>query len=111
VEEGERGVYRTVDDGWWRLASEEQDRAAQESQGVITDRTREFLATSDRGIMLLRKLLLDSVNAIESGKDPFGLLRDPSLNTIVRFDAQKNFADTDKDFSGKPAQPAREPVQ
>jgi len=111
VEESERGVYRTVDDGWWRLASEEQDRAAQESQGEITDRTREFLGTSDRGIILLRKLLLDSIDAIESGKDPFGLLRDPSLNTIVRFDAQKNFADTDKDFSGNPVQPARETVR
>jgi hypothetical protein len=111
VEKSERGVYRAVDDGWWRLASEEQDRAAQESQGEITDRTREFLGTSDRGIMLLRKLLLDSIDAVESGKDPFGLLRDPSLNTIVRFDAQKNFADTDKDSSGNPVHPARELVR
>jgi hypothetical protein len=54
---------------------------------------------------------VDSVDAIESGKDPFGLLRDPSLNTIVRFDAQKNFADTDKDFSGNPVQPAPELVR
>ena len=107
IENFTRGVYERVEDGWWRLTSHEQDRAAQESQGIITDRTKEFLATSDRGIVLLRKLLLESVEAIEQGKEPFGLLRDPALNKIVLFDAQKSFVDTDKDFSGKPADPSR----
>jgi 5,5'-dehydrodivanillate O-demethylase len=105
-----RGVYEHVEDGWWRLTSHEQDRAAQESQGLITDRTKEFLATSDRGIIMLRKLLIDSVDAVEHGKDPFGLLRDPAQNNIVSFDAQKNFADSDKDFSGKKADSSRELV-
>ncbi|HEU0069664.1 MAG TPA: Rieske 2Fe-2S domain-containing protein [Alphaproteobacteria bacterium] len=105
-----RGVYEHVEDGWWRLTSHEQDRAAQESQGLITDRTKEFLATSDRGIVQLRKLLLESVDNVEAGKDPFGLLRDPALNQIVSFDAQKNFADTDKDFAGNKADPSRELV-
>ncbi len=109
-ENRERGVYDRVEDGWWRLTSHEQDRAAQESQGLITDRTKEFLATSDRGIVMLRKLLLDSIDAIEAGEDPFGLLRDSSQNQIVSFDAQKNFADTDKDFSGQKADPSRELV-
>jgi len=105
-----RGVYARVEDGWWRLTSHEQDRAAQESQGAITDRTREFLGTSDRGIVMLRKLLLDSIDAVENGRDPFGLLRDPKDNQLISFDAQKNFADTDKDFSGKKADPNRELV-
>jgi len=105
-----RGVYEHVEDGWWRLTSHEQDRAAQESQGLITDRTKEFLATSDRGIVMLRKMLIESVDAVEQGKDPFGLLRDPAQNNIVAFDAQKNFADTDKDFSGKKADSSRELV-
>ena len=97
----QRGVYHKVDDGWWRLASADQDRAAQESQGVITDRTREFLASSDRGIVMMRKMLVDSIEAIEKGVDPFGLLRDPAMNVSVAFDAQKNFSDVDRDFSGK----------
>jgi 5,5'-dehydrodivanillate O-demethylase len=96
-----RGVYQTVEDGWWRLGSHDQDRAAQESQGVITDRTKEFLAGSDRGIIMLRKMLLDSIDAIESGADPFAVLRNPADNVMITFDAQKNFADTDRDFSGK----------
>jgi 5,5'-dehydrodivanillate O-demethylase oxygenase subunit len=97
----ERGVYKRVKDGWWNIASHDQDRAAQESQGVITDRTREYLAPSDRGIVQLRRLLLDSIDAIEAGEDPFGLLRDPARNTLVTFDAGKSFSDTEKDFSGK----------
>lgn len=95
------GVYQKVDDGWWRLHSHDQDRAAQESQGVITDRTREFLASSDRGIVMMRKMLLESIEAIEAGKDPFGLLRNPAENVSISFDAQKNFADTDANAPGK----------
>lgn len=96
IEESERGVYNRVKDGWWNLTSHEQDRAAQEGQGIITDRTKEFLAPSDRGIVLLRKMLLESVEAIEKGQDPFGLLRDPAQNVSVQFDAHKTFSDTDK---------------
>jgi 5,5'-dehydrodivanillate O-demethylase oxygenase subunit len=96
----ERGVYQRVKDGWWNLASHEQDRAAQESQGVIADRTKEFLAPSDRTIVLLRKMLLDSIAAIEAGRDPFGLVRDPAQNQLITFDAGKSFSDTDKDYAG-----------
>jgi 5,5'-dehydrodivanillate O-demethylase len=95
----QRGVYERVKDGWWNLASHEQDRAAQESQGVITDRSKEFLAPSDRAIVLLRKMLLDSIAAIEAGRDPFGLLRDPAQNEIISFDAGKSFSDVDKDYA------------
>lgn len=97
----QRGVYKKVKDGWWNIESHDQDRAAQESQGVIADRTREFLAPSDRAIVQLRKMLLDSIDAIEHGKDPFGILRDPAQNRIVTFDAGKSFADTDKDYQTK----------
>ncbi|MGE5540313.1 MAG: Rieske 2Fe-2S domain-containing protein [Gemmatimonas sp.] len=97
----ERGVYKRVKDGWWNIESHDQDRAAQESQGVITDRTKEYLAPSDRAIVQLRRMLLDSITAIEAGKDPFGLLRDPEQNRLVTFDAGKTFADTDKDYTTK----------
>jgi hypothetical protein len=46
-------------------------------------------------------MLLDSIDAIEKGKDPFGLLRDPEQNKVVTFDAGKSFADTDKDYNTK----------
>jgi 5,5'-dehydrodivanillate O-demethylase len=93
----ERGVYQRVEDGWWGLESEEQDRAAQESQGLICDRTREFLGTSDRGVVMWRKLVFDSIAAVEAGRDPHGVVRDAASGGIVQFDAGKNFSDHDKE--------------
>lgn len=54
-----------------------QDIAAWVGQGRITDRSRETLGASDRGIALLRRRLLDDIDAVESGRDPKGVLREP----------------------------------
>jgi hypothetical protein len=96
LERTERGVYKRVEDGWWNLESEEQDRAAQESQGLIHDRSREFLATSDRGVILWRKMAFDSIEAVRQGRDPHGVVRDAARNELIQFDAGKNFTDHDK---------------
>jgi len=89
----QRGVYERVEDGWWGLASDDQDRAAQESQGLIHDRTREILASSDRGIIMWRKLALDSMADVQAGRDPHGVRRESEGTDIIRFDAGKNFSD------------------
>jgi hypothetical protein len=65
----ERGVYREVDDGWWNIESNDQDRMATEEQGPLLDRSRENLAASDRGIVLYRTILNDSLAAIAGGGD------------------------------------------
>jgi len=91
-----RGVYDRVEDGWWNLASDEQDRAAQESQGLIHDRTREFLGTSDRGIVMWRKLAFDSIAAVAAGRDPHGVIRAQPAGDIIKLDAGKNFSDAEK---------------
>lgn len=88
MSERPRGVYERVEDGWWGLASREQDRAAQESQGLIADRTREILATSDRGVILFRRMLDEAIKAVERGEDPPGIVRQPG-NDLVVFDAKK----------------------
>ena len=93
------GVYDRVEDAWWGLESGDQDRAAQESQGKIHDRSREFLATSDRGIIMWRKLALGSIEAVRQGGDPYGLLRGPDDGSLVTFDAGKNFTDHDKELT------------
>lgn len=54
-----------------------QDIVAWVGQGRITDRTRETLGASDRGIALLRRQLLDDIDAVEKGCDPKGVLRTP----------------------------------
>jgi 5,5'-dehydrodivanillate O-demethylase len=84
----ERGVYERVDDGWWGIASREQDRAAQESQGLIADRTREVLGTSDRGVVMFRRMLEEALDAIEQGDDPPGICRADN-NDLIIFDAQQ----------------------
>jgi 5,5'-dehydrodivanillate O-demethylase len=89
----ERGVYKRIDDEWWGLESSDQDRAAQESQGLIHDRSREFLASSDRGVVMWRKLIFDSIKAVANGGDPHGIVRGTQDEKLVKFDAGKNFSD------------------
>jgi 5,5'-dehydrodivanillate O-demethylase len=92
-EESVRGVYGHVDDGWWGIPSREQDRAAQESQGLIFDRSKECLGTTDENIVLFRRMVEDAIRAVEEGRDPPGVLRTPPEGDMIRFDATKNFAD------------------
>ena len=95
----QRGVYDRVEDQWWGLESGDQDRAAQESQGLIHDRSREFLATSDRGIVMWRKLLMSSIESVRNGGDPHGILRGPDDGELLQFDAGKNFTDHEQELT------------
>jgi 5,5'-dehydrodivanillate O-demethylase oxygenase subunit len=81
----EFGVYPPGDEEWWGVASISQDRMALEGQGRIADRSRENLGASDRGIALYRKILRESIEAVEQGRDPKGVIRDPAKNPIVEF--------------------------
>jgi 5,5'-dehydrodivanillate O-demethylase len=83
----ERGVYPETDDGWWGVESMMQDRMALESQGPIYDRSSETLAATDRGVVLLRGMIRDSIRAIEAGGDPIGIVRDPAENKVIEFGA------------------------
>ncbi len=49
------------------------DQWACESMGAIQDRTREHLGTSDRAIMLNRRLLQQAIDDVEAGKTPLGM--------------------------------------
>ena len=60
-----------------------QDVVAWISQGPIADRTRESLGASDRGVVMLRRRLLEDLAAVEEGRDPRGLIRDPARNVRV----------------------------
>jgi phthalate 4,5-dioxygenase len=46
------------------------DQWACESQGRIADRTREHLGSSDKGIVLYRRLLVDAIRKNEAGEKP-----------------------------------------
>ncbi len=54
-----------------------QDHMAWETQGPIANRVTERLATSDRGIELLRTILKREIAKVQRGEEPIGVYRDP----------------------------------
>jgi 5,5'-dehydrodivanillate O-demethylase oxygenase subunit len=60
-----------------------QDFVAWIGQGTIADRSQEHLATSDRGVLLIRKRFLSDLEAVARGEDPKGIIRDPEVNRSV----------------------------
>ena len=50
-----------------------QDRAVQDTMGPICDRTKEHLGTTDRAIIMARKILMDAMKTVEDGGTPPGL--------------------------------------
>jgi 5,5'-dehydrodivanillate O-demethylase len=60
-----------------------QDIVAWVGQGAVTDRSRETLGASDRGIAMLRRQLAMDIEAVAAGRDPKGVLRDPAANQRI----------------------------
>ena len=67
------------------------DYDAQVSQRPIAVHALEHLATSDRGVVMLRRMVRNGIRAVQRGEDPFGILREPvariptyAQNTILR---------------------------
>src|SRR6185436_5822862 len=54
------------------------DKEAQVSQRPIAVHALEHLGTTDRGVILFRKLLKRALRAIEAGADPQNVFRDPA---------------------------------
>jgi 5,5'-dehydrodivanillate O-demethylase len=63
-----------------------QDSLAWESQGAITDRTKEHLGTTDRGVVMLRRLLKEQIEIVQRGGDPMGVVRDPAKNQVIHLE-------------------------
>jgi phthalate 4,5-dioxygenase oxygenase subunit len=59
-----------------------QDLAVQEGMGPIVDRSKEHLGSTDRAVIVLRRLLLEAVDALEAGRSPRGV--DPAAARNVR---------------------------
>jgi phenylpropionate dioxygenase-like ring-hydroxylating dioxygenase large terminal subunit len=54
------------------------DWEAQISQGPITLHSEEHLATSDKGVALVRRLLRKQIRVVQEGGDPIGVAFDPA---------------------------------
>lgn len=93
-EAGELHRMRSRPDGsrlWEELTEEEHQRfpgdyEAMVSQGAVAKHSEEHLATSDRGLVMLRRLLLKQLEAVKEGRNPAGVFFDPETPP-VRFSA------------------------
>jgi 5,5'-dehydrodivanillate O-demethylase len=88
----------------------EQDMIAWVGQGQIADRAHEHLMSSDRGIVLYRKLLEENMARVELGEDPMGIIRDsaknePMIQVVRPHERPKAFYT----FDGKFQEPQRPP--
>jgi 5,5'-dehydrodivanillate O-demethylase oxygenase subunit len=63
-----------------------QDSLAWESQGPLTDRTREHLGAADQGLIMLRKLIREQIEVVQQARDPIGVIRDPAKNVLIDLD-------------------------
>jgi 5,5'-dehydrodivanillate O-demethylase len=68
-----------------------QDVMAWISQGRIYDRSDEMLGTTDRGVILFRKMLQRELDKVEAGQDPMNVFRDPNAPPPV-FHLERNKA-------------------
>jgi nitrite reductase/ring-hydroxylating ferredoxin subunit len=58
------------------------DWEAQVGQGVITYHSEEHLGASDRGLIMLRKMLRTDLKAVAEGRDPTGIARTPGKELV-----------------------------
>jgi nitrite reductase/ring-hydroxylating ferredoxin subunit len=89
-EAGELRRMRTRMNGkLWEEMSEEEHRLypndveAMVGQGVIAKHSEEHLVTSDKGIVMLRRLLQAQLQAVGEGRDPAGVHFDPGATPVV----------------------------
>ena len=60
-----------------------QDFVAWVGQATYADRTQEHLGDSDRGVIAMRRRLMDDIKVIADGGEPKAVVRDPKLNQCV----------------------------
>jgi nitrite reductase/ring-hydroxylating ferredoxin subunit len=68
--------------GWEGIPALE-DLVLQESQGAIPERRLEHLATSDRGVIMLRRIWHKAMADVAEGRDPKGVERHPKAMVEV----------------------------
>ena len=74
------------------------DTMVTESEGQIWDRTQEHLGYTDRGIVAMRKMILQAISDVQTGKDPPGVIRDEARNEFVDVIARDDMVPQDVDW-------------
>ena len=81
VWQGEKKDYDRRKYSPFRGSVRREDIATQGTQGLVGER-EEHLATSDRGVILLRKMILDAVETVAKGHEPKGILTQERADVI-----------------------------
>lgn len=69
------GIFQTGDRPYAERQRQPGDYEAMVSQRPIAVHALEHLATTDRGVIMFRRMLRDGIRAVRAGKDPKGLVR------------------------------------
>jgi len=81
------GVDQNGDPEWSLLDNNSgQDIAMWYTQGAISDRSKEHLGLSDRGVILYRQQLKDNLQKVLEGEDPMCVFRNPAENVCIVLD-------------------------
>jgi 5,5'-dehydrodivanillate O-demethylase len=78
-------------------AVQAQDHMAWETQGPIADRTRERLTSTDRGVIMLREVMMREIKKVHQGLDPMGVIRDPAQNPMIDTHLMESIAQSVED--------------
>ncbi len=65
-----------------------QDCASQVGQGSLADRSIEHLGFSDRGVILVRRLWKETIEAVSRGERPPNLISNTDENSMIHFDVR-----------------------
>jgi phenylpropionate dioxygenase-like ring-hydroxylating dioxygenase large terminal subunit len=97
---GDIGRMRSKFNGkfWWEMTPEEHqnhpgDYEAQVGQGPITLHSEEHFGQSDRGVLMIRRMLQQELDAVAKDEDPIGVSFDPSAPP-VEFEAGNYIRET-----------------
>ena len=89
-QKGDIGRMRSKMGGkfWWELSEKEHQRypgdyEAIVGQGQLTIHSEEHFGQTDRGILMLRRMLQGQLDAVAQGRDPIGVNFDPGAPPIV----------------------------
>ena len=89
-QKGDIGRMRSKMNGkfWWDMNEEEHQRfpgdyEAQVGQGAITIHSEEHFGQSDRGVLLIRRMLQEQADAVAQGRDPIGVSFDAAPAPVV----------------------------
>ena len=77
-------IKDALTDRWITSHIMNQDFVAWVGQGTVADRTQEHLGESDRGVIMMRRRILEDAERVARGEEPKAVIRDAEKNRCLR---------------------------